>query len=130
MFDASSGSLISLVQALMLIEVSGADPGEVKWVNFHPPFSEPLFNNAEHRPQTPQPGFGSITLLQKFTPHFKILYPHLGLWFNLMITTEFSTSHFSLLTIVHIRAGNVFQTAELPAASHTLPSTDVHFHFR
>ena len=20
---------------------SGADPGEVKWVNFHPPFSEP-----------------------------------------------------------------------------------------
>ena len=21
-----------------------------------------------HRPQTPQPGFGSITLLQKFTP--------------------------------------------------------------
>ena len=30
-----------------------------------------------HRPQTPQPGFGSITLLQKFTPHFKILDPHL-----------------------------------------------------
>ena len=28
-----------------------------------------------HRPQTPQPGFGSITLLQKFTPHFKILDP-------------------------------------------------------
>ena len=21
----------------------GADPGEVKWVNFHPPFSEPPF---------------------------------------------------------------------------------------
>ena len=31
-----------------------------------------------HRPQTPQPGFGSITLLQKFTPHFKILDPHLS----------------------------------------------------
>ena len=30
-----------------------------------------------HRPQTPQPGFGSITLLQKFTPHFKILDPRL-----------------------------------------------------
>ena len=29
------------------------------------------------RPQTPQPGFGSITLLQKFTPHFKILDPRL-----------------------------------------------------
>ena len=23
--------------------MSGADPGEVKWVNFHPPFSEPHF---------------------------------------------------------------------------------------
>ena len=31
-----------------------------------------------HRPQTPQPGFGSITLLQKFTPHFKILDPRLA----------------------------------------------------
>ena len=30
-----------------------------------------------HRPQTPQPGFGSITLLQKSTPHFKILDPRL-----------------------------------------------------
>ena len=30
-----------------------------------------------HRPQTPQPGFGSITLLQKFIPHFKILDPRL-----------------------------------------------------
>ena len=30
-----------------------------------------------HRPQTPQPGFGSITLLEKFTPHFKILDPRL-----------------------------------------------------
>ena len=32
-----------------------------------------------HRPQTPQLGFGSITLLQKFTPppHFKILDPRL-----------------------------------------------------
>ena len=33
-----------------------------------------------HRPQTPQPGFGSITLLQKFTPppRFKILDPRLN----------------------------------------------------
>ena len=30
-----------------------------------------------HRPQTPQLGFGSITLLQKFTPHFEILDPRL-----------------------------------------------------
>ena len=35
-----------------------------------------------HRPQTPQPGFGSITLLQKFTPHFKILDPRLGYLFR------------------------------------------------
>ena len=28
-------------------------------------------------PQTPHLGFGSITLLQKFTPHFKILDPRL-----------------------------------------------------
>ena len=45
-------------------------------------FSPPLFLSPSsimlmHRPQTPQPGFGSITLLQKFTPHFKILDPHL-----------------------------------------------------
>ena len=26
---------------------AGTDPGEVKWVNFHPPFSEPLFNHAD-----------------------------------------------------------------------------------
>ena len=55
--------------------MAGADPGEVKRVNSHPPFSEPPFL---HRPQTPQPGFGSITLLQKFTPHFKILDPRLS----------------------------------------------------
>ena len=30
-----------------------------------------------HRPRTPQPGFDSVTLLQKFTPHFKILDPRL-----------------------------------------------------
>ena len=30
-----------------------------------------------HRPQTPQPGFGPITVLQKFTPNFKILDPRL-----------------------------------------------------
>ena len=45
-------------------------------------FSSPLFLSPSsimlmHRPQTPQPGFGSITLLQKFTPHFKILDPRL-----------------------------------------------------
>ena len=33
-----------------------------------------------HRPQIPQPGFGSVTLLQKFTPHFKILDLRLKLY--------------------------------------------------
>ena len=45
-----------------------------------PPFSEPpsfFFFLSLHKPQTPQPGFGCITLLQKFTPHFKILDPRL-----------------------------------------------------
>ena len=32
-----------------------------------------------HRPQTPQPGFGSITFISKIHPHFKILDPRLGL---------------------------------------------------
>ena len=64
---------------------TGADPGEVK---FHPPFSEtPLFfflipQILMLRPQTPQPGFGSITLLQKLTPHFKILDPRLDQYFS------------------------------------------------
>ena len=29
-------------QPLFIPSYPGADPGEVKWVNFHPPFSEPL----------------------------------------------------------------------------------------
>ena len=45
-----------------------------------PPFSEPPSFFFFLIPQTPQPGFGSITLLQKFTPHFKILDPRLHLW--------------------------------------------------
>ena len=50
--------------------VSGADPGEVKWVNFHPPFFwAPFFLFS----LIPQILIDSVTLLQKFTPHFKIL---------------------------------------------------------
>ena len=43
-------------------------------MNFHP---APFFLSLMHRSQTPQPEalHGSITLLQKFTPHFKILDP-------------------------------------------------------
>ena len=42
-----------------------------------------------HRPQTPQPGFGSITLLQKFTPHFKILDPRLIMLVCTVLVTVF-----------------------------------------
>ena len=58
-------------------DLSGADPGGVKWVNFHPPrlfLSLPL-SFFFLIPHTPHSGFGSITLLQIFTPHFKILDP-------------------------------------------------------
>ena len=59
------------------VHIAGADPGEVKWVNFHPPplSLSPLLSFSFFL--SPQPGFGSITLLQKFTPHFKILDPRL-----------------------------------------------------
>ena len=42
-----------------------------------PPFLSPSSIMLMHRPQTPQLGFGSLTLLQKFTLHFKILNPRL-----------------------------------------------------
>ena len=50
---------------------------------FSPPPPPPLFLSPHSFfffviPQTPQRGFGSITLLQKFTPHFKILDPRLN----------------------------------------------------
>ena len=41
-----------------------------------------------HRPQTPQLGFGSITLLQKFTPHFEILDPRLQIVEEVWTMTE------------------------------------------
>ena len=45
-----------------------------------------------HRRQTPQPDFGSITLLLKFTPHFKILDPRLLRAFLLSLTTQSQSS--------------------------------------
>ena len=44
-----------------------------------PPFFCAPCTELKHRPQALQPGFGSITLLQKFTPHFKILDPRLAM---------------------------------------------------
>ena len=54
---------------------------------FSPPFFEIMLM---HRPQTPQRGFGSITLLKKFTPHFKILDPRL---FETCFQTQLFESH-------------------------------------
>ena len=51
--------------------LAGADPGEVKWVNSLSPLLSFFF-------LTPQILIGSITLLQKFIPHFKILDPRLA----------------------------------------------------
>ena len=55
-----------------------------------------------HRPQTPQPGFGSITLLQKFTPHFKILDPRL----EGCLSTEGSPLPLSY-TVRHVAVSNL-----------------------
>ena len=54
--------------------LTGADQGEVKRVNFHPPFSKPPSFFFFLMPQIL---IGSNTLLQKFTPHFQILDPRL-----------------------------------------------------
>ena len=77
---------------------SGTDPGEVKRVNFHPPFSEPpsffLFSLI------PQILIGSNTLLQKFTPHFKILDPRLLVhyfhYFFIVSPSQFKAVHLVL----------------------------------
>ena len=56
---------------------AGADPGEVKWVNFHPPFSDSTSFVFFSYPSNIEIILISLTLLQKFTPHFKILDPPL-----------------------------------------------------
>ena len=56
--------------------ITGADPGEVKWVNFHPPFSEPPSFFFFLSPLK----YWNIFLWsrwRKFTPYFKILDPRL-----------------------------------------------------
>ena len=55
-----------------ILSTTGTDPGEVKWVNFHLPFSDFFLI-----PQILK-YLISLTLLQKFTPHFKILDPPLN----------------------------------------------------
>ena len=56
---------------------TGADPGEVKWVNFHPPFSEPPSFFLFSYPSNIEIIFDFSDIITKFTPHFKILDPPL-----------------------------------------------------
>ena len=79
-FGTALTSGIHTISAMIVSCTSGADPGEVKRVNFHPPFSEPpsFFFFL-----IPQILIGSNTLFQKFTPHLKILDPRLYM-FQLM----------------------------------------------
>ena len=69
------------VATTILKEFSGADPGEVKWVNFHPHplFLSPLLSFFCYPSNIEIQYLISLTLLQKFTPHFKILGPPLVL---------------------------------------------------
>ena len=72
-----------------------------------------------HRPQTPQPGIGSITLLQKFTPHFKILDPRLLLAVILRVTLYICCSIFGvsfLFPLLTKRSFNYLQTFQLQAS--------------
>ena len=57
---------------------AGADPGEVKWVNFQPPFSEPpsFFFLYPSNTSTRLWFYYIMTKIQ-FTPRFKILDPRL-----------------------------------------------------
>ena len=69
------------VATTILKEFSGADPGEVKWVNSHPHplFLSPLLSFFCYPSNIEIQYLISLTLLQKFTPHFKILGPPLVL---------------------------------------------------
>ena len=69
------------IKVLLISKVihSGADPGEVKWVNFHPPFSEsPSFFFFFSYPSNIEIIFDFSDIITKIHPHFKILDPPLG----------------------------------------------------
>ena len=56
--------------------VAGTDSGEVKWANFHDPFSEPPSFFFSY-PSNIEIIFDFSDIITKFTPHFKILDPPL-----------------------------------------------------
>ena len=54
------------------ISAAGADPGEVKWVNFHPPFSEPpLFFFFFSYPSNIEIIFDFSDIITKIHPPFQ-----------------------------------------------------------
>ena len=50
---------------------TGGDPGEVKWVNFHPPFSEPLFNHADAQTSNTSTRLWFYYIITKIHPPFQ-----------------------------------------------------------
>ena len=50
---------------------AGADPGEVKWVNFHPPFSESLFNHADVQTSNTSTRLWFYYIITKLHPPFQ-----------------------------------------------------------
>ena len=67
----------------IFFDASGADPGEVKWVNFHPPFSEaPSFFFFSY-PSNIEIIFDFSDIITKIhppPPHFKMLDPPLHIF--------------------------------------------------
>ena len=66
------------VVLFIMLYKAGADPGEVKWVNFHPPFSEPpSFFFLFSYPSNIEIIFDFSYIITEIHPHFKILDPPL-----------------------------------------------------
>ena len=53
------------------VMLTGADPGEVKWMNFHPPFSEPLFNHADVQTSNTSTRLWFYYIITKIHPPFQ-----------------------------------------------------------
>ena len=54
-----------------LVLSAGADSGEVKWVNFRPPFSEALFNHADAQTSNTSTRLWFYYIITKIHPPFQ-----------------------------------------------------------
>ena len=70
--------MVRLVRFQTSGRLAGADPGEVKWVNFHPPLSEPLFNHADAQTSNTSTRLWFYYIIAKIHPPFQILDPRLA----------------------------------------------------